>query len=100
MISIFAVLCLVVVGGPVINTSHDPVRVGDAIGLLSKMGSVVFSLGCAPATFHAYTGLKGATTKKWTNVVSYSVRIGATMCCVMGLGRSFTFLLILFLLIG
>ena len=86
MVSIFAVLCLVVIGGPVVNTSHSPVRVGDAIGVLSKMGSVVFSLGCAPATFHAYVGLKGATPKKWTDVVSYSVRIGAASCCLMGIG--------------
>ena len=51
-----------------------------------KMGSVVFALSCAQASFHAFNSLKEATVDNWSNIIGWSVSIGATMCCCMGIG--------------
>lgn len=85
MASIFLVLGLVVFGGPAVHQTNNPILLVSANGSLAKIGSVVFALGCAPATFHAYVGLQGSTPKKWNNVITHAVTIGALMCCVMGI---------------
>ena len=77
---------LVVIGGPIINPINKHVTIANPSGTMAKIGSVVFALACAPATFHAYIGLKNSNPVKWLSVSSYAVVIGALMCCVMGIG--------------
>jgi sodium-coupled neutral amino acid transporter 7/8 len=91
MISIFSVLILVIIGGPIVNHSDTPILLVSANGTMSKIGSVVFALGCAPATFHAYVGLKNPSTAKWNNVATYSVLIGTFMCLCMGISGYLVF---------
>ena len=91
MISIFSVLCLVVIGGPVVSQYSGPITLANPLGTMAKMGSVLFALGCAPATFHAYNGMKETSPTNWTRVSTHAVVIGALLCCVMGIAGYLVF---------
>lgn len=84
--SIFCVLCLVTFGGPAIQSRTENIAIIKQEGALAKIGSVVFSLACAPASFHAYEGMNDASPAKWRKVITYATLIGTLMCCVMGIG--------------
>lgn len=78
---------MVLFGGPAIQSRTENIAIIKQEGALAKIGSVVFALACAPASFHAYEGLKDGTSGKWQRVITYSVVIGAIMCCAMGIGK-------------
>lgn len=58
----------------------------DVSGMYSKMGSVVFALGAAAATFHTFNSMKDNTMKAWRQVCFDSVLTGVLVNCAVGLG--------------
>lgn len=91
MASIFSVLCLVIIGGPVVSQYKGPITLANPLGTMAKMGSVLFAIGCAPATFHAYNGMKDTSPANWNSVSTHAVVIGALSCCVMGIAGYLVF---------
>lgn len=90
IISIDSVLLLVLIGGPM-NAVSGPLNMFDIKGTLIKVGSVVFALSCAPATFHAHGSMREKDLKSWTKVTLWSVCLGSMMLVMMGLGGYLAF---------
>lgn len=90
--TIVAVLLLVLIGGP-LKQERGEVRLFDVAGTLQCMGSIVFSLACAPANFQAYvsTETEFQTPKAWRGITGGAVGIGSLMCAAMGIGGYLAF---------
>ena len=88
--TIVSVLLLVFVGGP---TKHQADHVSSdyslfsITGLLSSIGSIVFSLECCSANFQAFISTeKGSRNmESWRKITGTAVFVGALMCASMGL---------------
>lgn len=95
MLSIFSVLAivlcllLVVIGGPIENRNEvgNDITFINWLGMLSSVGSIVFSLSCASANFQAYisTEEKSQNIRTWSWVTAGAVLTGAIMCISMGM---------------
>eukprot|EP00607_Mallomonas_marina_P006944 CAMPEP_0182429474 /NCGR_PEP_ID=MMETSP1167-20130531/29469_1 /TAXON_ID=2988 /ORGANISM="Mallomonas Sp, Strain CCMP3275" /LENGTH=378 /DNA_ID=CAMNT_0024613205 /DNA_START=270 /DNA_END=1406 /DNA_ORIENTATION=- len=90
VVAIDSVVLLVIIGGP-LEGVPGPVNMADPRGILSKIGSVVFALSCAPAAFHAYSAMKQQDMKSWRTVVVWSTCLGALMCAIMGIAGYLSF---------
>lgn len=51
------------------------------------MGSVVFALSCATASFHTYKSIQDASEQLWQSISGQAILIGGLMCYIMGLGK-------------
>eukprot|EP00607_Mallomonas_marina_P005287 CAMPEP_0182435160 /NCGR_PEP_ID=MMETSP1167-20130531/74058_1 /TAXON_ID=2988 /ORGANISM="Mallomonas Sp, Strain CCMP3275" /LENGTH=376 /DNA_ID=CAMNT_0024625885 /DNA_START=348 /DNA_END=1478 /DNA_ORIENTATION=- len=90
IVAIVAVILLVIIGGPFYTVSGS-VELFSPLGVLTKMGSVVFALACCPAAFHAFNSMKEQTLEAWKSVAFWSTFFGSTMCLVMGFGGYMAF---------
>lgn len=86
---ISGVVFLVLIGGPVHGAKQHygpkDIRAGNAMGAILTIGDVVFALGYATATFHAYNGMKQRTISNFQEVAKVSTFVGVFMCFVTGL---------------
>ena len=97
-LSIFSIFCitlcifLVVIGGPIVRNTYTDDSVNDSVvvingmGMLTSVGSLVFSLSCAPATLQIYiAGNREAQMPKiWLLTTLNAVLVGTLMLVVMG----------------
>jgi solute carrier family 38 (sodium-coupled neutral amino acid transporter), member 11 len=94
--TITLVLGLVTIGAP-IRTRNDnigeSVKVLDVMGSFQSIGSIIFALSCLPANLQAFVAGKKEirTLDSWKKVTLYTVSIGATMCCSMGIAGYLSF---------
>mmetsp|Transcript_27199 Transcript_27199/g.38699 ORF Transcript_27199/g.38699 Transcript_27199/m.38699 type:complete len:451 (-) Transcript_27199:40-1392(-) len=92
--SVFCVLCLVVIAGPIVSTEkviHPAVFIPS--GIFSELGSIIFTLSCSTCTFHTFKFMnyRIRSTSSWQLVSTTSVCVGFTMCMIMGLVGYFLF---------
>ena len=106
ILSIACVIIFVIIVGPLSSRSNGPLNVIDSygnycpfyyctllnwrktcLGTLQKIGSVVFALSCAQATFHAFVSMFESNIERWKYVVSWSCGSGATLLMAMGIGK-------------
>ncbi len=89
--TIVAVIGLVLIGGPikheVDHVSSSDYDVFNVYGLLTSVGSIVFSLDCASSNFQAFISTEECSQNMatWRNVTRNAVFSGAAMCMVIGL---------------
>jgi solute carrier family 38 (sodium-coupled neutral amino acid transporter), member 11 len=94
--TITLVLGLVTIGAP-IRTRNDNIGVSPTLlhpmGSLQSIGSIIFALSCLPANFQAYVAAdkKVRNMASWKRVTFYTVSIGASMCCIMGIAGYMSF---------
>lgn len=90
MLSIGSVLLLVIIVGPIVGNSNGSSTLFSR-GCGSQLGSIIFSLSCAFATFHIYMSMKDPSLEKWTRVSRNTVIIGFFMLLSMGLAGYLSF---------
>jgi len=88
--TIVAVLGLVFIAGPIkhsVDHSSSNYKLFDLNGLLTSVGSIVFSMECCSANFQAFisTERKSRNMPTWRVVTGTAVFVGAIMCASMGL---------------
>lgn len=96
MFTIVAIMGLVVIGGPITNQAYrsEGIVVINGYGMIvSGIGSVVFSLACAPQTMHIYlaSNVEGQKSENWTRICLFAVLSGLVMCIFMGLAGYLSF---------
>jgi amino acid permease len=86
---ISGVVFLVVIGGPVHGAKqhYEPrqIRSGSFLGTILTIGDIVFALGYATATFHAYNGMAQRNISNFRQVAKFSTACGVFMCFITGL---------------
>ena len=88
--AIVAVLLLVFIAGPIkhsIDHKSSNYKLFDLNGMLTSVGSIVFSMECCSANFQAFvsTERKSRNMNTWRSVTGVAVFAGAIMCASMGL---------------
>jgi amino acid permease len=83
----FTTICLcvifVVIAGPIVADNSGEIAVLTPIGLITKMGSVVFALAYAASAFMGYRSLKDRTVDLYDQVSMGAVGTGAFMCVLI-----------------
>jgi amino acid permease len=97
LISVFSItaitLCLflVLIGGPATTKSQFPsgVKLFDPLGTVTSAGSIILTLSCAAANFHAYLGADSScqSLPEWSSITAWAVGLGSVMCLAMGIGN-------------
>jgi len=92
--SVFCVLLLVVVAGPIVSTekvTHPAIFIPS--GVFTELGSIIFTLSCSTCTFHTYKFMnyRIRSSGSWRLVSTTSVCVGFAMCMLMGLLGYFLF---------
>jgi amino acid permease len=88
------VLCvgLVVVGGPLqqVGNKESQIEALNAMGTITSIGSIVFSLSCSAANFQAFisTKLEHQNMRSWSWITGGAVLLGALMCVEESVGVS------------
>jgi sodium-coupled neutral amino acid transporter 11 len=91
------VLCvgLVVVGGPMqhVGNKQHQIKALNAMGAVTSVGSIVFSLSCSAANFQAFisTKLEHQNLRSWSGITGGAVFLGAVMCVIMGIAGYMSF---------
>lgn len=95
VLAIVVCLFLVLIGGPIVTAHNDkaPLIWFDLQGTVISVGSIVLSLNCAFANFHAYDGVedKSKSVKSWTRITGGAVAVGALMLMTMGIAGYLSF---------
>jgi sodium-coupled neutral amino acid transporter 11 len=91
ILTIVAVIGLVLIGGPIKHVvDHVPssnYTIFNPVGLLTSVGSIVFSLDCASSNFQAFISTEGESQNmsSWRIVTRNAVFSGAGMCMIIAL---------------
>lgn len=95
VLAILVCLFLVVIGGPIVTANNDkaPIIWFNLQGTIISIGSIVLSLNCAFANFHAYEAVedKSKNVKSWTRITGGAVAVGAGMLMTMGIAGYLSF---------
>lgn len=97
MSSVCAVLCLVVIGGPLYSARYTSSSWSPSSPTLfrgnpiQQLGSVIFTFSCASATFHTYKYMRTRTFAEWGIVCRITVFLGWLLCVLMGTGGYLSF---------
>lgn len=89
--SILAILFLVCIAGPIITASEPFVPKLYSKSFSGQVGSIIFSLSCAYASFHSFKSMKDPDCEKWSLLSGKAVIIGGISLILMGLGGYLSF---------
>lgn len=84
--AIVLIMALVIIAGPIVKNNGPIKAFGRNFG--SQLGSIIFTLSCAFATFPTYKSLGERTSAKWQSVTGITVSVGFVMCSIMGIGMT------------
>lgn len=89
MIAIGSVVLLTVIGGPIIGGVNNKVVAAQKSGVVSQLGSIIFALSCAFATFHTFKSIEDdhCNARSWRRVSGITVTMGFIMCFIIGVGE-------------
>ena len=89
---IFAVVLLVVIGGPLEdNSGSGNVNLGDFVGTIQSVGGVIFALGYITGFFPAYNALEDKTMSNYETIFTTASIIGVSICFITGLAGYLSF---------
>jgi amino acid permease len=91
ILSITAILFLVCIAGPIVTESDPFVPKLYVKSFTGQIGSIIFSLNCAYASFHSFTSMKDPDSEAWSLLSGKSIIIGAISLILMGLGGYLSF---------
>lgn len=87
MIAIGSIVILTIVAGPIVGGNIGRTVVFQNQGVIQQLGSIIFALSCAFATFHTYISLDQGTAKRWRVVTAKAIVLGFLMCFIIGMGQ-------------
>lgn len=90
MFSVTCIVCLVLFIGPLEGNDSSP-PIFHASMWIKKFGSVLFSLTCAPATFHAYNAMERTSKAEWRITAGAAYAIAGFLLLVVGLAGALSF---------
>ena len=85
MISIGSIVALTVIAGPIVGNKSGSIVLSQGEGLLSQLGSIIFALSCAFASFHTFISLHGGSAVLWRKVTAMAMVLGTIMLFVIGI---------------
>ena len=85
MISIGSIVGLTVIAGPIVGSHSGDIVLSQGEGLLSQLGSIIFALSCAFASFHTFISLHGGSAVLWRKVTAVAMVLGTIMLFVIGI---------------
>jgi amino acid permease len=89
---IILTVAFIVIAGPMEdNSGSDNHNLGDAVGAVKTVGTVVFALGYVTGFFPAYQGLKTQTLENYQDVFTTATAVGVTLCFITGLAGYLSF---------
>jgi amino acid permease len=89
---IVLMILFVVIGGPMEdNSGSGNHNLGDAIGAIKTIGTIIFALGYVTGFFPSYQALKLQTTENFQDVFTTATVVGIAMCLTTGLAGYLSF---------
>jgi sodium-coupled neutral amino acid transporter 11 len=76
---------------PATKMGSNNLQLYSGLGGFQQLGSIVFALNCASASFHTFISMKDRTREAWHRVATTSVLIGFLLLASMGLAGYLSF---------